>query len=100
MCAALFGNLGGVTSGLLALDGGQLAGRARLDVIVPVDGFKRCADYDNSYGAVERGMSSACRAMLQGCAVLDMHKTTQRRCFHLTHAVRHVAVSSEIVGND
>ena len=49
--AALFGNLGGVTSRLLALDGGRLAGRARLDVIIPVDGFKRCADYDNGYGA-------------------------------------------------
>ena len=48
--AALFGNLGGVTSGLLALDGGRLAGRARLDVIIPVGGFKRCADYDNGYG--------------------------------------------------
>ena len=50
--AALFGNLGGVTSGLLALDGGRLAGRARLDVIIPVGGFKRCADYENGYGAL------------------------------------------------
>ena len=49
--AALGGNLGGVTSRLLALDGGQLAGRARLDVIIPVAGFSRCADYENGYGA-------------------------------------------------
>lgn len=50
--AALGGNLGGVTSRLLALDGGQLAGRARLDVIIPVAGFSRCADYENGYGAL------------------------------------------------
>ena len=54
--AALFGNLGGVTSGLLALDGGRLAGRARLDVIIPVAGFKRCADYDNGYGATQNSI--------------------------------------------
>ena len=69
VCAALFGNLGGVTSGLLALDGGRLAGWARLDVIIPVSGFKRCADYDNGYGALGRRMSSACRATLSACAL-------------------------------
>lgn len=49
--AALGGNLGGSTSALLALDGGAFAGRTRLDIIFPVAEFKRCADYDNGYGA-------------------------------------------------
>jgi hypothetical protein len=45
---ALGGNLGGVTSWLLGLDGGQLAASVRLDQIVPVLGMKRC--YDSAYG--------------------------------------------------
>ena len=48
---ALGGNLGGVTSALLALDGGALAGRLRLDVLVPVRGLKRCVDAANGFGA-------------------------------------------------
>lgn len=39
---ALGGNLGGCTSFLLGLDGGQLAGRLRADVLIPVRGIKRC----------------------------------------------------------
>ncbi len=51
MChAGLVGNLAGVTSGLLGLDGGALAGRLQLDVLYPVRGFKRCYDKDNGYG--------------------------------------------------
>ncbi|KAI8475904.1 MAG: thylakoid-anchored PsbP-like protein [Monoraphidium minutum] len=46
---ALGGNLGGVTSGLLALDGGAAAGRLRLDVLVPVRGLKRCVDAANGF---------------------------------------------------
>ncbi|GLI62450.1 hypothetical protein VaNZ11_005080 [Volvox africanus] len=45
---ALGGNLGGVTSWLLGLDGGELAERTRADVLVPVRGAKRCVDY--TYG--------------------------------------------------
>ncbi|GLC42035.1 Thylakoid-anchored PsbP-like protein [Pleodorina starrii] len=45
---ALGGNLGGVTSWLLGLDGGELAGRLRADVLIPVRGAKRCVDY--TYG--------------------------------------------------
>ncbi|GIL59151.1 hypothetical protein Vafri_14071 [Volvox africanus] len=45
---ALGGNLGGITSWLLGLDGGELAGRTRADVLVPVRGAKRCVDY--TYG--------------------------------------------------
>jgi hypothetical protein len=48
--AALGGNLGGITSFLLGLDQGQLAGQLKLDVLVPVKGFKRCVDYQNGYG--------------------------------------------------
>lgn len=45
---ALGGNLGGITSWLLSLDGGQLAAATRADIVVPVQGFKRC--YDAGYG--------------------------------------------------
>ncbi|KXZ54314.1 hypothetical protein GPECTOR_5g399 [Gonium pectorale] len=41
---ALGGNLGGVTSWLLGLDGGKLAGQLRADVLVPVRGSKRCVE--------------------------------------------------------
>lgn len=61
---ALGGNLGGVTSGLLALDGGELAGRLRLDVLVPVRGLKRCYDAANGFGA--RPAGSAGRSWLRG----------------------------------
>lgn len=46
--AALGGNLGGITSWLFSLDGGQLAAALRADIVVPVNGFKRC--YDAVYG--------------------------------------------------
>eukprot|EP00887_Chlorella_sp_A99_P007368 scaffold2.g7368.t1 len=46
--ASLVGNLGGVTSGLLGLDGGRLATRLSLDALYPVGGFKRCLD--TTYG--------------------------------------------------
>ncbi len=45
--AALGGNLFGVTSWLLGLDGGRLAESSRLDVLVPVGGFRRCLDAQN-----------------------------------------------------
>lgn len=45
--AALGGNLFGVTSWLLSLDGGKLAEASRLDVLVPVGGFRRCLDAQN-----------------------------------------------------
>lgn len=48
--AVLVGNLGGVTGLLLGADGGKLAARLRLDLLIPVRGFKRCVDYDNGYG--------------------------------------------------
>lgn len=46
---ALGGNLGGVTSSILALDGGKAAGVLRLDVLLPVNGLKRCVDYTHGY---------------------------------------------------
>eukprot|EP01026_Neomeris_dumetosa_P081013 TRINITY_DN9041_c0_g1_i5.p1 TRINITY_DN9041_c0_g1~~TRINITY_DN9041_c0_g1_i5.p1 ORF type:complete len:309 (-),score=32.85 TRINITY_DN9041_c0_g1_i5:110-1036(-) len=45
---ALAANFGGITSGLLSLDGGNFAGNLKLDVLIPVNGFKRCVDY--TYG--------------------------------------------------
>jgi hypothetical protein len=48
--AALGGNLGGITSWLFSLDGGQLAAATRADIIVPVNGFKRCFDAGYGFG--------------------------------------------------
>lgn len=42
-------NLLGGTSLLLGLDGGRFAAQQRLDVLVPVRGFKRCVDYQNGF---------------------------------------------------
>lgn len=47
--AVLGGNLFGVTSWLLSQDGGVLAERSRLDVLVPVNGLRRCLDRDNGF---------------------------------------------------
>ncbi len=77
---AIGGNFFGVTSFLLGLDGGQVlpahaslshqlmarwqvARRTRLDVIVPVLGFKRCVDYENGFGnrSLAYGVSPAIR---------------------------------------
>ncbi|GFH17698.1 PsbP domain-containing protein [Haematococcus lacustris] len=41
---ALGGNLGGITTQLLGLDGGKLAERLQLDAVYPVRGLKRCVD--------------------------------------------------------
>ncbi|GFR47691.1 hypothetical protein Agub_g9440 [Astrephomene gubernaculifera] len=46
---SLGGNLGGVSSWLLGLDGGQLAGRLRADVLVPVRGAKRCVESKHGF---------------------------------------------------
>jgi hypothetical protein len=48
---ALVGNFAGVTSNLLALDGGRTARELRLDTLIPVAGFKRCLDSSNGFGA-------------------------------------------------
>jgi hypothetical protein len=53
--AALGGNLGGVSSWLLGLDGGQLAAQLHADVLIPVLGYKRCLDADNGYGEGQAG---------------------------------------------
>ncbi|KAJ9516155.1 hypothetical protein QJQ45_024587 [Haematococcus lacustris] len=42
--AALGGNLGGITTQLLGLDGGKLAERLQLNAVYPVRGLKRCVD--------------------------------------------------------
>lgn len=60
--AALGGNLFGVTSWLLGLDGGRLAESSRLDVLVPVAGFRRCLD-------VQNGGQTACLLPALACVV-------------------------------
>ncbi|CAL5226947.1 g9831 [Coccomyxa viridis] len=45
----LASNFGGITGGLLSLDGGQLAGRLKADALFPVAGYKRCLDTQNGY---------------------------------------------------
>ncbi|CAD7700742.1 unnamed protein product [Ostreobium quekettii] len=46
---ALGGNLGGISSLLLSLDGGALAGALKLDVVVPIRGLMRCVDQKNGF---------------------------------------------------
>jgi len=46
----LVSNLGGSTGALLSLDKGKLAGKLHLDVLYPVNGFKRCLDGQNGFG--------------------------------------------------
>ena len=53
--AVLGSNFLGTTSLLLSLDGGELAGRLKLDSLIPVNGYKRCVDYQNGFGEPERG---------------------------------------------
>ena len=50
LCAVLASNFGGITGGLLSLDGGKLAGRLKVDALFPVAGYKRCLDTQNGYG--------------------------------------------------
>jgi len=45
----LVSNLGGSTGALLSLDKGKLAGKLHLDVLYPVNGFKRCLDGQNGF---------------------------------------------------
>jgi hypothetical protein len=49
LSVALVGNLFGVSSALLALDGGRLAADYHLDALIPVNGYKRCVDLQNGY---------------------------------------------------
>jgi hypothetical protein len=49
---------------LLGLDGGHLAGRLHVDVLVPVRGFKRCFDTVNGFGTASCAQQPACAAAL------------------------------------
>lgn len=100
---ALGGNLGGVTSALLALDGGALAARLHLDVIIPVRGFKRCLDLENEYGVGSQTMwlllrlCSACAACMQPDAapVAQMLACdAAQACCWRTYRCRHSALST------
>lgn len=66
---ALGGNLGGITSWLFSLDGGQLAAALRADIVVPVKGFKRCYDAGYGFGKQELSRHGA------GCQNLICFKT-------------------------
>ena len=59
----LGGNLFGVSSALLALDGGKFADRTKLDRLIPVNvkgvALKRCVDYDNGFGEWMPAVSGA-----------------------------------------
>jgi hypothetical protein len=71
---ALGGNLGGVTSFLLSLDGGVLAGRLKLDVLVPVRGLKRCVDAQNGFGRpLGRSLATAscCAGLCVGLSLVQ-----------------------------
>lgn len=46
---ALVGNLGGITSFLLSLDGGKTAARFRFDALIPVNGYKRAVNKQTGY---------------------------------------------------
>lgn len=46
---ALGGNLFGITSILLAIDGGRIARNTRIDAFVPIKGYKRCVDYQTGF---------------------------------------------------
>ncbi|KAA6421967.1 MAG: photosystem II reaction center family [Trebouxia sp. A1-2] len=45
----LVSNLGGGTGLLLGLDGGQLAGKSKIDSLFPVRGLKRCINYQQRF---------------------------------------------------
>lgn len=67
---ALGGNLGGITSFLLGLDGGKLASTTRLDVLIPVRGYKRCLDYQNGYEFLYPASWLADQRTSSDCAVI------------------------------
>ena len=48
--AVLISNLGGGTGFLLGLDGGQLAGKLKIDSLFPVRNLKRCINYQQRFG--------------------------------------------------
>lgn len=49
LAIALVGNLGGISSFLLSLDGGDLAAKSRVDVLIPVGGYKRAYNTRTGY---------------------------------------------------
>jgi hypothetical protein len=67
---ALGGNFLGVTSALLGRNP-ELAARLDLDVVVPVNGFKRCVDADNGYGACGAELPWLCGGARAGVCVSE-----------------------------
>ena len=42
-------NFANITSGILSLDGGNIARKLRADVLYPVGGYRRCLDLQNGF---------------------------------------------------
>lgn len=83
---ALGGNLGGISSLLLGLDGGDLAGKLKLDVVVPVNGYKRCFDpehgFEFQYPAqwlADQSIAQRSAARIEEANPLDPPSLRQRR---------------------
>lgn len=75
--AVLVSNFGGITGGLLSLDGGKLAGRLKADALFPVAGYKRCLDTQNGYGKALTSfhiqpLLAILQASLYGCLTTSM----------------------------
>lgn len=64
---ALGGNLFGVTSGLLSLDDGKFAASTGLDILVPVNGFRRARDVENGCKPPPRTIN----LLLKFCTILQ-----------------------------
>lgn len=60
-------NFGGISGGLLSLDGGKLAGRLKADALFPVAGYKRCLDTQNGYGKARTPFLLVDLSSLRGC---------------------------------
>ena len=75
---ALGGNFLGVTSALLGRNP-ELAARLDLDVVVPVNGFKRCVDADNGYGACGAELPWLCGGARAGVCVSETRACVYER---------------------
>jgi hypothetical protein len=71
----MVGNLGGITSWLLSLDGGEVAARSRVDVLIPVNGYKRAYNTRTGYGQLGPNcrFSRIGRPNAQAVAVFEIH---------------------------
>ncbi len=73
--AVLVSNLGGVTGLLLGTDGGQLAGKLKVDSIFPVRGLKRCINYQQRFGEQESDCVFPCQCPHMTAAVKQVYRS-------------------------